>query len=147
LGESKENQELSIGRRMRKLARLFRMTMANRTYDEDAGFEREFEIHFKVARRGSPKTVRRTLVLRGIPHFQREIYRRYNIRIPRSRIRVSFEREEVAAAGQRAIEALGRSMRYHGRQWSATPLPPKMIPYAKKTRRGAKRKHVSKKHA
>jgi hypothetical protein len=120
------------------------MTMATRKYDEDAGFQREFEIHLKVARRGSPRTVRRTLARLGIPYFQRRIGRLYpHIRIPPSGIKVSFEREEVAAAGQRAIEALGRQMRYHGRQWSATPLPPEMIPYTVKKRRAAKRKRAN----
>jgi hypothetical protein len=118
--------------------------LANRTYDEDAGFQREFEIHLKVARRGSIKTVRQTLARLGRPYFQRRIRRLYpHIRIPLSRIRVSYESEEVAAAGQRAIEALGRQMRYHGRQWSATPLPPEMIPYTVKKRRAAKRKHAN----
>jgi hypothetical protein len=136
---------MSIARRMKKLAHLYRMTIAYRTYDEDEGFQRAFERHFKASRRGSPKTVRRTLARRGIPFLQREIYRLHHFWIPLSRIRVNFEKEEVAAAGQNAIEALGRSMRYRGRQWSATPLPPKMIPYAKRKRRGAKRKHAGKK--
>jgi hypothetical protein len=81
-----------------------------------------------------------------MPNFQREIYRKYHKWIPLRQMRANFElEEEVAAAGQRAIEALGRSMKFHGRQWSATPLPPKMISYAVKRRKGAKKKHVSKK--
>jgi hypothetical protein len=124
---------------MSVFARLYRMTIATSWYDRHAEYQREYEMHFKSPRRGSIRSNRRALARRGIPYFQREIYRRHHVWIPLRRIRVNFENEQIAdetaAAGQRAVEVLIRNMRYKGKHWSATALPTRTISYTKKRRR------------
>lgn len=126
-------------------ARLYRMTVAAAWYDRRAGYKREYEMHFKVARRGSPRRVRRALARRAISDFQREVYRRQGTWVPLRKIRAQSEREEAAAADQRIIEVYTRSMRYRGKHWSATQLPTRTISYTKKRRR--KRKVAKRKRA
>jgi hypothetical protein len=122
------------------IARLYHMTIATAWYDRRVEFQREYEQHFKASRRGSPTRIRRALARRGAAQFQRDIYRTHRVWLPLRKLRVSFEREEVAAASQRVIEVYTRSMRYRGKHWSATALPPKVITYAKKNRRAKTRK-------
>jgi hypothetical protein len=121
-----------------RLYRLYRMTIATSWYDRNAEFQREYEMHFRSPGRGSIRSNRRALARRGMPYFQREIYRRHHVWIPLRRIRVNFETEEQTAAVQRAIEVVTRSMRYRGKHWSATELPTRTISYAKKRRRKRK---------
>jgi hypothetical protein len=119
----------------------FRCTAAVSRYDREAQFQREDEAHFDVSRAGSPRRVRRALARRAAAYLQRDVYRRRRVWIPLRQIRVSFEREELAAAAEKIIKVYTRSMRYRGKQWSATALPTRVIPYSKKRRcRVAKRK-------
>jgi hypothetical protein len=124
--------------------RLYRMTVAAGWYDPRAGFKREYEMHYKVARRGSPRRVRRELARRAIADFQRNVYRLQGTRVPLHKIRAESEREEAAAASQRIIEVYTRSMRRCGKHWSATELPTRTISFTKKRRkrRVAKRKRA-----
>jgi len=122
------------------LARLYRMHIATVWYDQRAEFQREYESHFEASRLGSPRRIRRALARRGIAQFQRDIYRTHRVWLPLRKLRVSFEREEQAAAVDRFIKVYTRSMRYRGKNWSATALPPKVITYAKKGRRAKTRK-------
>lgn len=114
--------------------RLYRMVVASKGYDANEGFAREHEFYFTASRRGSPHAVRRTLARRGIRYFQQAIYRRHHQWIPLHKIRLNFEQEEQAKAADRAIQVYIRSMRYRGKQTMATKLPPREIPYAKKSR-------------
>jgi hypothetical protein len=111
------------------------MTLATKGYDAETECVREHEMHFKVARRGKITTVRRHLADRGVPYFQRRIHLETGKRIRKRRIRVAFEREEKAAKGQNSIAIESRMMEYRGRQWKATPLPTRVLSYAKKRRR------------
>jgi len=120
--------------------RLYRMTIATAWYDRRVEFQREYESHFESSRRGPPTRIRRALARRGVAQFQRDIYRTHRVWIPLRRIRVSYEREEQAAAVEKVIKVYTRSMRYRGKQWKATTLPPKVITYAKKNRRAKTRK-------
>ncbi len=124
--------------------RLYRMTIASTWYDKRAGAAREFEMHFKVARRGKIRNVRHSLARRGVPYFQRSIYRQFRRWIPKRKIRISFEREEAATAAEGNIAINIRGMRYRGKQWKAMPLPSRVLPYAKKKgkRKSAKRKRA-----
>jgi len=124
--------------------RLYRMTIASAWYDDRAEVQREFEMHFKVARGGKIRTVRRALGRRGVSYFQHAIYRKYHKWIRKGRIRVSFEREQPALTTERNITISTRGMQYRGKQWKPTPLPLKMLPYAKKKRKhkAAKRKRA-----
>jgi len=106
------------------------------------GFAREFEMHFKAVRRGELRSIRRALARRGIPYFQREIYRKHGKWIPKRRIRVSFEREEKAGKAQRDMSVNVRSMRYQGKYRRATALPSRVISYGKKRRKSTKRRRA-----
>jgi hypothetical protein len=120
--------------------RLYRMLVAAKGYDAEEGFAREQEFYFMASLRGSPRTVRRTLARRGIAYFQTTVYRKFRIWPRRSQIRISFENEEQAEAVDRAIKVYIRSLRYRGKQWMVTKLPPREIPYARKSRRAKTRK-------
>lgn len=121
-----------------KIVHLYRMTVASKWYDEPSSCEREYEMHFKAARRGKVRTIRRHLAMRGVPYFQRMIYRRFKRWIPKRHIRSRFEREEMEERGEPVIVIETRSMQYRGRDWKAFPFPSKVLTYAKKRR---KRKH------
>jgi hypothetical protein len=125
-------------------ARLYRMTVATSWYDRHAGFKREYEGHYKVARCGSPGRVRRQLARRAQLDFQRNLYRRQGVWIPLHRIRAQPEREELAAAAEKIVTVYTRSMRYRGRHWSASELPNRTISF---TRRRRKRKVAKRKRA
>jgi uncharacterized protein with PIN domain len=119
---------------------LYRMVVANKSYDAEEGFAREHEMYFTTSRRASPHTVRRTLARRGAQYFQQRIFRLHRQWIPMHRIRISFETEEQAEAVDRAIKVYGRTIRHCGKLHSATALPPREIPYAKRSRRAKTRK-------
>ena len=118
--------------------RTYRMTISSTWYDKTASVQREFEMHFRIARRGNTRYVRHRLVKRGLPYFQRHLYRRYKRWITKRRIRVSFERGEHATKVERYITIEIRGMRYRGKEWKATRLPSRSLSYVKK-----KRKHKS----
>jgi len=119
-----------------------KMTIASGFYDSRAEFAREFEMHFKTARRGSVRSVRRRLASRGIPIIQREIYRRHHVWIPKRKLKVRFEREQAAARVQPNITIETRSMRFRGKHWTATSLPTKVVSYSKRRRGVAKKKRA-----
>jgi len=121
-----------------KIAHLYRMTVASKWYDEPSRCAREYEMHFKAARTGKVRTIRRHLAKRGIPYFQRTIYRRFKRWIPKRQIRARFEREEVDQRSTPTLTVETRSMQYRGRDWKAFPFPSKVLNYAKK--RARKRK-------
>ena len=121
-----------------KTVRAYRMTVASRWYDEPSRCEREYEMHFKVARPGNIRTVRWHMVKRGIPYFQQVIYRRFRRWVPKRQIRARFEREEMEERGEAVIVIETRSMQYRGRDWKSFPFPSKGLTYAKKRR---KRRH------
>ena len=122
-----------------KSARTYRMTVASTWYDAEAGVAREYEMHFKVARRGRIQTVRLHLAKKGATYFQQAIYRRTGRWIRKRKIRISFEREEPATKGQNTITVEARSMQYRGREWGAVPLPSRTLSYAKRRRRRVRR--------
>jgi len=111
------------------------MTIATTWYDKRAGAAHEYEMHFEVARKGKTRNIHRALRRRGIPYFQRTIYRLFGRWIPRRKIRGRFEREEPATQVQRSIAIQVRSMRYRGREWKATRLPSRVLRYAKRKRK------------
>jgi len=120
----------------------FLMTIACMSYDDHAGFAREFEMHFSAARRGSVRSIRGRLARRGIPIIQREIYRRHHVWIPKRKLKVRFERETSAKRVQPDITIETRSMRFRGKHWTATALPSKVVSYSKRRRRVAKKKRA-----
>ena len=121
-----------------KVVHIYRMTVASKWYDKPSRCAREYELHFKVARPGGIRNVRRHLAKRGIPYFQRTIYRRFRKWIPKRQIRGKFEREDLADRRESVIAIEMRSMQYRGREWKPSRFPARVLTYAKKRR---KRKH------
>jgi len=108
--------------------RLYRMTIASKVwYDESAQRVREFEMHFKVARRESIEDVRRHLASRGVPYFQQNVYRQQRRWIPRRDLRVFLQPSDTIVIQVRGME--GR-----GKRWEATPFPSRNLSYTKKKR-------------
>src|SRR2546425_4991339 len=114
---------------------LYRMTIASKVgYDESAQRVREFEMHFKVARRESIEDVRRHLASRGVPYFQQNVYRQQRRWIPRRDLRVFFELEEPALQPSDTIVIQVRGMEGRGKRWEAIPFPSRILSYTKKKR-------------
>jgi hypothetical protein len=121
-------------------AYVYRMTVFSRRYDAREGFARTHEFYFVTRRRGSRRTVRRTLARKGIPYFQQAVYRWHRQWIPAHKIRVSFETEEQTEAVDRKIRIYPTNARYCGKQYAVTRLPPREIAYARRSRRTKTRK-------
>lgn len=115
--------------------RLYRMTIATHWYDKLAGRARSYEAHFKVARHGSISTVRRRLADKGVPFFQRHIKQRYGVTIPKSKMRISFEREEPATKIEREAHVEFRVMEFRGKHYSAVSVPSKILRYVRRRRK------------
>ncbi|GEM_PF-1888110 len=128
---------------MRKV-RTYRMTVASTWYDKISRGVKEYELHFTIARPGKIRNVRRKLAERGVPYFQRLVYRRIKKWIPKRKIRVSFEREEPAKKSESKIRIEGRSMLYRGKRWRAYPLGRWELSYSKRRRRKRGRRKCSK---
>jgi hypothetical protein len=118
-----------------KIVRLYSMTVSSTWYDKEARGAKEYELHFAVARRGNIRTVRRRLGRRGVPYFQSYVYRRVRKWIPRSKIKVRFEREQPAGKSEGKISIEGRSMLFRGRRWWAFPLGKWELNYSKRKRK------------
>ena len=119
------------------VVRIYRMTIASTWYDKEAEHVREYEMHYKVARRGRISSIRRHLAKRCVPHFQQNIYRLFKRWIPKRKIRVSFEREQptVLDKSERLVQIEVRRMEGRGHRWKAFPLPSRVLTYVKKKRK------------
>jgi hypothetical protein len=111
------------------------MTIATRWYDQAAGKARIYEGHFKAARTGSIHTVRRNLADKGVPFFQRTIWKRYRKWIPKSSIRVGFEREQPALKASPEVQIEFRDLEFRGTLYSAYARPSSIMRYVKRSRR------------
>ena len=116
-------------------ARIFRMTIASYWYDDSSKVVREHEAHFRVARRGNIRRIRRRLADIGLQFLRRTVRQRFQQFLPRDKIRVSFEREEPALAPQNQITVDVRRMEGVGKRWQAFPEPSVTIPYVRRRRR------------
>ncbi|MFC1506514.1 hypothetical protein ACFLQ6_05515 [Thermoproteota archaeon] len=112
--------------------RTFRMTIASVWYDKVSKIAREYEMHFKVARRGDIRNIRRYLAKRGVEYFQGHVYGRFTRWPKKRKVRIAFEREQPAVKTQRQIRIEMRQMEIKGRRWKATPLPSRVIGYVRK---------------
>ncbi|MGD0424070.1 MAG: hypothetical protein ABSA92_11520 [Candidatus Bathyarchaeia archaeon] len=115
--------------------RKYRMTLATRWYDQEAEKQRSFEAHFIVVRRGNIRTIRKQLINRAVPWFQRLIKRRFKRRIPRRQIRGDFEREEPALVPQRDIQINMLTMEFRGRKHHAHAEPSAFLSFTRRKRR------------
>lgn len=122
-----------------RLVHTYRMTVATSWYDATERGAKSYEQHFTVTRPGKIRTVRRTLSKRGFEYFQGSIYRRFKKWTPKWKIKIRFEREELAQKRENAIRVEGSSMLYRGKRWWAYPLPHRVLSYGKRRRR--RRRH------
>lgn len=116
------------------VVRMYRMTISTTWYDKEAEHAREYEMHYKVARRGRIRSIRRNLAKRCIPHFQQNAYRRRKQWVPKREVRVSFEREQptVLDKSEKLISIESREMQYRGKQWKAYREKSRVLTYVKK---------------
>jgi hypothetical protein len=110
----------------------YRMTASTLGYYLPAHREEGYEMHFKTSRRGIIEDVRSTLESEGVAYFQKEIYNKFGRRIPKTRIRIGFEREEPATRVQNSIVVESRYMEYRSGKWESKPVSSKVSRYAKK---------------
>jgi len=116
------------------------MTIGTRWYDETAGKARLYEGHFKAARQGSVHTVRQNLANKGVPFFQRMILKRYGKWIPKSKIRIGFEREQPVAKASPEVDVQFRDMEFRGKRYTAYPRPSSIMRYVRRRRKHARRR-------
>ena len=116
---------------------MYRMTIANVWYDEDAEKVKEFEMHYKVARSGAIRDNRQHLTKRCLPHFQQNTYRKTKRWPPKKKVRTSFEREQPTLKEQDQIRIERRKMEGVGKRnrWKASPLPSRRLSFVKKKRK------------
>lgn len=109
------------------------MTVSSVWYDYMSHVTREFEMHFKVSRSGEIDEIRRYLYQRGENYFQNRIYYLYGQWVPLSRMRLAFEREEIAIQEDEWIRIEIRSMEGIGKRqrWKAFGELPRKIRFRK----------------
>lgn len=110
------------------VARVYHMTLATRGYSPSQNAW-SFEAHYTAALSGDIGDVRVDLADFCIPHFRGAIMRRYGLRIPESKVRVGWEREEPALASSPDVHVEFREMTYRGKQTYARRLPAEVLRY------------------
>jgi hypothetical protein len=113
--------------------RTYRMTTSTVWYYHAAHMGQGYEMHFKTARRGKVSEVRRALAEEGVAYFQDTVCGKFGRRIPRSKIRFGFEREEPATGVRNNIEMHARLLEYKRGHWICSPMPREALGYGKKT--------------
>ena len=112
-----------------------RMTVSSIGYDPTARRAVGYEMHFKAARGGDIRRVRREMARRGVEYFQAYVYRRHRRWVPKGKIRVGFERERPATKTEPLMMIEVRRMEFVGRQYEGYPLPSRRLPYVKRRRK------------
>ena len=115
--------------------RAYRMTVSSIGYDPAARRAIGYEFHFKAARAGDIRRVRREMARRGVEYFQQYAYRRQRRWIPKGKIRVGFERERPATKTEPLMMIEVRRMEFVGRQYEGFALPSRRLTYVKKKRK------------
>ena len=111
------------------------MTISSVFYSATQGAAMEYEMHFKATRGDDIQYEREHLATRGVEYYQQHVYYLARKWIPKSKIKVRFEREEPTAEIEETIGIEARKMEYTGSQWKAQALPSRVIGYAKRRRR------------
>jgi len=115
--------------------RLYRVTISTFWYNEETRQLCEFEMHFKIARRGDIRHVRRKLAERGLGHFKRWLKRVDRTWKPEEqyrKIKVAFEKERYARKEQAHASVRRFVMRRVKRRWVAKELRAGRMRYARK---------------
>lgn len=111
--------------------RTYRMTTSTVGYYQAAQMGEGYDMHFKIVRRGKVSEVRKTLASIGVAYFQDTIQKKFGQQIPKSKIRVGFEREEPAARVRKSIEVQARRLEYKRGHWTCTHIPLEVLDYDK----------------
>lgn len=119
------------------VVRMYRMTISSIWYNRKAGAAQGLEIHYKVARRGSIRSMRLKLAKRCVPNFQQHFYRHFKWWIPKRRVKVYFERETptLLPKSQRLIEVERGVKEYVGKRWTEIRLRPLQLHVTPKRRK------------
>jgi hypothetical protein len=125
--------------RRRKPLRLYRMTIATFWYDSETRQLVEYEMHFKIARRGKLRTVRARLAKLGVKHLQSWLRRHLKISIPKGKLKIAFEREAHAKVQQQKASVRRFVMHRVKGRWTSKELPAGTMSYVRRRRRKKKR--------
>jgi len=136
---SRKPKRKTIRRKRKPAVRLYRMTIATFHYDKPTHQLIEYEMHFKIARRGDIKRVRRRLAKLGAAYFQRWLRRAREISVPRRKLKIAFEREARAYVEQFAATVRTFIMRRERRRWVAQELLLRTMSYVRRRRRRKRR--------
>lgn len=117
----------STSRTVETTSSTYRMTVSTIWYSRVVRRGRGYEMHFKTARPGKITDVRRELESKGTEYFQKTIYRQFGRRVPKSKIRIGFEREEPTTETQNNITVKVGYMEYHGGRWKSNAIPSKVV--------------------
>jgi len=120
-------------------ARTYKATISGISYKEGE-LAQEHEMYITATRSGDVRRIRRNIAETYVPFFQRDVYRRHKRWIPKRKIRVSFEREELAKKAERDVKIDSMRIELKGRRRKAYPLPSRVRCYGKKSLRRRKRR-------
>ena len=128
---------------------MYRMTISSIWYNRKAGAAQGLEIHYKVARKGAIRRLRKKLAKRSVPHFQQHFYRRFKWWIPKRRVKVYFEREipTLQQKSQRLMDVERGIKQYVGKRWTETRLKPLQLSVTPRRRKKrVKKKREPRRH-
>lgn len=117
----------STSRTVETASSTYRMTVSTIWYSRVVRTGRGYDMHFKTARPGKIMDVRRELESKGAEYFQKTVYHQFGRRVPKSKIRIGFEREEPTTEAQNNITVEARYMEYHGGRWKSTAMPSRSL--------------------
>jgi len=124
----------------RRRVRLYRMTIATFHYDKPTHQLVEYEMHFKIARRGDIRRIRLRLAKLGAAYFQRWLRRTRKISVPRRKLKIAFEREAHAKVQEDMVIIRRFVMQRVKTRWRAQELPRGIMSYVKRRKRLVKRR-------
>ena len=121
--------------RKRAHVRVYRATVATFHYDKPTRQLIEYEMHFKIARRGKLRTIRARLAKLGLKHLQSWLRRYAKISIPKGKLKVAFEREAHARKQQTHASVRRFVMHRVKGRWTSKELPAGTMSYVRRRRK------------
>ena len=140
--EPRKRRPLRKKPKPKRPARLYRMTVSTFWYNEETHQLSEYEAHFKIARRGDIRHIRRKLAEKGLSHFKRWLKRVDKTWKPEEqyrKIKVAFEKEQYARKEEAHASVRRLVMRRVKKRWVAKELASGTMRYSKRRRKVAKR--------
>lgn len=114
-----------------------RMTVSTFHYDHKEKKLSEYEMYFKIARRGDPTKIRANLAEKGREHFRKWL-NRHDIPLQRD-TEVHFELEQAAKRTQEYASVRRFVIRRINKRWVAEELAPGRMRYGRRRRKHGKR--------